>query len=166
MYINTAEEVSGIPASWPRVDLTIGSTGEKCVRSRRNLHGFQDPIRRFRQLHRTESTDLPQERLSRSSSVSSVCRSPASLTTVPGIKFLKFMWQCRASRNWSKCKWGQSHLILCAASPIFFYAQIRGLFPFPDTFPHIFLFCFSYSTVTTFAKFLGLSTSNPLSEET
>ena len=35
-------------------------------------------------------------------------------------------------------------------------------FPFPDTFPHIFLFCFSYSTVTTFAKFLGLSTSNPL----
>ena len=166
MYINTAEEVSGIPASWPRVDLTIGSTGEKCVRSRRNLHGFQDPIRRFRQLHRTESTDLPQERLSRSSSVSSVCRSPASLTTVPGIKFLKFMWQCRASRNWSKCKWGQSHQILCAASPIFFYAQIRGLFPLSGHFSTYLLFCFSYSTVTTFAKFLGLSTSNPLSEET
>ena len=29
MFINTAEEVAGIPASWPRVDLTIGSTGEK-----------------------------------------------------------------------------------------------------------------------------------------
>lgn len=29
MYINTAEEVSGIPASWPRMDLTVGSTGEK-----------------------------------------------------------------------------------------------------------------------------------------
>lgn len=29
MFLNTAEEVSGIPASWPRVDLTIGSTGEK-----------------------------------------------------------------------------------------------------------------------------------------
>ncbi len=29
MYINTAEEVSGIPASWPRVDLTVGSTGDK-----------------------------------------------------------------------------------------------------------------------------------------
>lgn len=29
MFINTAEEVSGIPASWPRVDLTIGSTGDK-----------------------------------------------------------------------------------------------------------------------------------------
>ena len=30
------------------------------------------------------------------------------------------MWQCRASRNWSKCKWGQSHQILCAASPNLF----------------------------------------------
>ncbi len=29
MFINTAEEISGIPASWPRVDLTIGSTGDK-----------------------------------------------------------------------------------------------------------------------------------------
>ncbi|MDD6307320.1 MAG: peptidoglycan-binding protein [Clostridiales bacterium] len=29
IYINTAEEVSGIPASWPRMDLTVGATGEK-----------------------------------------------------------------------------------------------------------------------------------------
>lgn len=29
MYINTAEEISGIPASWPRYDLTVGSTGDK-----------------------------------------------------------------------------------------------------------------------------------------
>ena len=29
MFINTAEEVSGIPASWPRVDLSVGSTGDK-----------------------------------------------------------------------------------------------------------------------------------------
>lgn len=29
MFINTAEEISGIPSSWPRVDLTIGSTGDK-----------------------------------------------------------------------------------------------------------------------------------------
>lgn len=27
MYINTAEQVSGVPASWPRVDLQIGSRG-------------------------------------------------------------------------------------------------------------------------------------------
>lgn len=29
MYINTSEEISGIPASWPGYNLTIGSTGEK-----------------------------------------------------------------------------------------------------------------------------------------
>lgn len=29
MFINTAEEISGIPSSWPRVDLTVGSTGDK-----------------------------------------------------------------------------------------------------------------------------------------
>lgn len=29
MYINTAEQISGIPASWPGYDLTIGASGEK-----------------------------------------------------------------------------------------------------------------------------------------
>lgn len=29
MYINTSEEISGIPASWPGYNLTIGSSGEK-----------------------------------------------------------------------------------------------------------------------------------------
>lgn len=29
MYINTAEQISGIPASWPGNDLTIGSSGDK-----------------------------------------------------------------------------------------------------------------------------------------
>lgn len=29
MYINSAEQISGIPASWPGADLTVGSTGAK-----------------------------------------------------------------------------------------------------------------------------------------
>lgn len=29
MYINTAEEIAGIPASWPGYDLTVGSSGPK-----------------------------------------------------------------------------------------------------------------------------------------
>lgn len=29
MYINTAEQISGIPASWPREDLGLGATGPK-----------------------------------------------------------------------------------------------------------------------------------------
>ena len=29
MYVNEADEIAGIPASWPRVDLAVGSRGEK-----------------------------------------------------------------------------------------------------------------------------------------
>ena len=29
IFINVAEEISGIPSSWPRVDLMVGSTGDK-----------------------------------------------------------------------------------------------------------------------------------------
>ncbi|MBQ2106223.1 MAG: peptidoglycan-binding protein, partial [Lachnospiraceae bacterium] len=29
MYINTAEQIAGIPASWPGADLSIGSSGDK-----------------------------------------------------------------------------------------------------------------------------------------
>lgn len=29
MYVNEADEIAGIPASWPRVDLSVGSRGEK-----------------------------------------------------------------------------------------------------------------------------------------
>ncbi len=29
MYINTAEQIAGIPASWPRYDLAVGSSGDK-----------------------------------------------------------------------------------------------------------------------------------------
>lgn len=29
LYINTAQQIAGIPASWPRYDLTVGSSGPK-----------------------------------------------------------------------------------------------------------------------------------------
>ncbi|BCN30139.1 hypothetical protein bsdtb5_14340 [Anaeromicropila herbilytica] len=35
MYINTANEVSGVPSSWPGFNLTIGSSGDK-VRQMQN----------------------------------------------------------------------------------------------------------------------------------
>lgn len=38
MYINTAEEISGIPASWPGYDLTIGSTGSKVRQMQEQLN--------------------------------------------------------------------------------------------------------------------------------
>lgn len=38
MYINVAEEISGIPASWPGYDLTIGSSGPKVSQLQEQLN--------------------------------------------------------------------------------------------------------------------------------
>ncbi|MCI9198386.1 MAG: peptidoglycan-binding protein [Lachnospiraceae bacterium] len=38
MYINTAEEISGIPASWPRYDLDIGASGQKVTQMQEQLN--------------------------------------------------------------------------------------------------------------------------------
>lgn len=40
MYINTAEEVSGIPASWPGYNLTIGSSGSKVLQLQEQLNAI------------------------------------------------------------------------------------------------------------------------------
>lgn len=37
IYINTAEEISGIPASWPGYDLTIGASGQKVRQAQEQL---------------------------------------------------------------------------------------------------------------------------------
>ena len=38
MYINTAEQISGIPSSWPGADLTVGSTGAKVRQMQEQLN--------------------------------------------------------------------------------------------------------------------------------
>ncbi|MBR9938164.1 peptidoglycan-binding protein [Oscillospiraceae bacterium Marseille-Q3528] len=40
MYINTAEEIAGIPASWPGNDLTVGSTGAKVLQMQEQLNAI------------------------------------------------------------------------------------------------------------------------------
>lgn len=37
IYINTAEQIAGIPASWPRYDLTVGSSGSKVQQMQEQL---------------------------------------------------------------------------------------------------------------------------------
>ena len=44
MYINVAEAVSGIPASWPGYDLTIGVTGEKVQQIQEQLNAIAKAI--------------------------------------------------------------------------------------------------------------------------
>ena len=38
MYINTAEQISGIPSSWPGYDLTIGRRGDKVRQIQQQLN--------------------------------------------------------------------------------------------------------------------------------
>lgn len=38
MYVNTAEEISGVPSSWPGVVLTIGSSGNKVRQMQEQLN--------------------------------------------------------------------------------------------------------------------------------
>ena len=40
MYINTAEEISGIPISWPGYDLNISSRGEKVRQLQEQLNAI------------------------------------------------------------------------------------------------------------------------------
>ena len=38
MYINTAEAISGVPASWPGYDLSVGSSGDKVRQMQEQLN--------------------------------------------------------------------------------------------------------------------------------
>ena len=42
MYINTAQEISGIPSSWPGYNLTVGSTGDKVRQMQEQLNRIAD----------------------------------------------------------------------------------------------------------------------------
>ncbi|NCB92813.1 MAG: peptidoglycan-binding protein [Clostridia bacterium] len=42
MYINTAEEVSGVPSSWPGYNLDIGSSGEKVLQMQEQLNTISE----------------------------------------------------------------------------------------------------------------------------
>lgn len=50
MYINSAEEISGVPASWPRYDLDIGASGDK-------VRQMQEQLNTIAQVY----TAIPQE---------------------------------------------------------------------------------------------------------
>lgn len=42
IYINTAEEISGVPSSWPGTELTIGSSGDKVLQMQQQLNRISD----------------------------------------------------------------------------------------------------------------------------
>ena len=42
IYINTAEEISGIPSSWPGYDLDIGASGDKVSQIQEQLNAIRE----------------------------------------------------------------------------------------------------------------------------
>lgn len=52
MYINEAEEISGIPASWPRENLQVGSSGDK-------VRQIQGQLARIAQVYTSIPTITP-----------------------------------------------------------------------------------------------------------
>lgn len=42
MYINSTEEISGVPLSWPGYDLTIGASGPKILQMQEQLNVISD----------------------------------------------------------------------------------------------------------------------------
>lgn len=42
MYINSAEEIAGVPSSWPGYNLTLGSSGEKVRQMQEQLNAISN----------------------------------------------------------------------------------------------------------------------------
>ena len=125
MYINTAEQVSGVPASWPRVDLQVGSRGNnvRVIQEQLNaiarnypaiptvtVDGIFGPetraaVQKFQSVFNLPvsgvvfTAKIPQRR-SVPSRKYLTCHRPALWTIRPGIKFRKFTLLLRELQNY------------------------------------------------------------------
>lgn len=94
MYINSAEEIAGIPASWPGENLDIGSSGMKVRQIQEQLNVIAQAYPALR----TVDVDgifgeATQEAVRAVFSRFSDFRQPESLIIRPGIRSRKFMWE-------------------------------------------------------------------------
>lgn len=91
MYINTAEAVSGIPASWPGYNIAIGSSGRMYTRYKNSSPASQRHIRPFRLLCRMEYTDQRQRRPWKNFRLYSDFRYQVWWTTIHGMRYQIYM---------------------------------------------------------------------------
>jgi|GEM_PF-564217 len=91
MYINTAEAVSGIPASWPGYNIGIGSSGQNVYQIQKQLAASQRHIRPFRLLCRMEYTDQRQRRLWKNFRLYSAFRYQEWWITIHGMRYQIYM---------------------------------------------------------------------------
>lgn len=92
MYINTAEEISGIPSSWPGYDLTIGSSGNKVLQMQEQLNVIAEVYSSIPTVYENGYFDEETRTPSKRSSGCSACRFPALWIIRHGTKFSRFMW--------------------------------------------------------------------------
>lgn len=92
MYINTAEEISGIPSSWPGYDLTIGSSGNKVLQMQEQLNVIAEVYSSIPTVYEMAISMKRRRTPSKRSSGCSACRFPALWIIRRGTKSSRFMW--------------------------------------------------------------------------
>lgn len=99
IYINTAEQIAGIPASWPGYDLTVGSSGDKVRQLQEQLDAIAQIYTAIPASSLTASTDSRQRLQCGNSRISSVCPRQVSPTLPPGIRSPISMWGSHGSQS-------------------------------------------------------------------
>ena len=78
MYINVAEEVSGIPSSWPGYDLDIGASGSKVLQLQEQLNAISQAYPALPKVNPDGIYGAQTQPLSANSRIFSVFRKPES----------------------------------------------------------------------------------------
>ena len=93
MYINVAEEISGIPSSWPGYDLNIGATGEKVRQLQEQLNVIAGAYPAIPKWVKMGFMGNGPVNLYVNFKMFLAFRKPESQITQPGIKYRKSMLQ-------------------------------------------------------------------------
>ena len=109
MYINTAEQISGIPASWPGYDLKIGATGDKVRQLQEQLDAISSVYTAIPDIS-PDGIYGPRQQ-SGNFSRSSDCRRPEWWTLPPGIRSPTFMWESPGSQSCHRLETGQDFAV-------------------------------------------------------
>ena len=97
IYINTAEQIAGIPASWPGYDLTVGSSGDK-------VRQLQEQLDAIAQIYTAIPRIQPdgiygQQTAAAVREFQNIFGLPQSPTLPPGIRSPISMWGSHGSQS-------------------------------------------------------------------
>ena len=99
IYVNTAEQISGIPASWPGSDLTIGSSGDKVRQMQEQLDEIATVYSAIPRVTPDGIYGSGTANAVGNSSLSSDCPRQEWWILPHGIKYRIFMWELPGLRN-------------------------------------------------------------------